>query len=244
MELNTLIISGIFIVLAAGFIQGLTSFGFALISVPFLAKIIPIQEAVPIVVILGFCTNIVVFISSVRHVDMKRIWLLIVSGLAAAPLGTYLLIYLNANVLKLVTGVLIIAFAGLLLLGKSFHVHKDRFAFVPVGIMSGLLNGSISMSGPPVALFLSNQGVSKETFRANLAVYGIFLNVITVGTYIYSGLMTSDVMTYTTWFIPSMLLGVVIGIKAVKRLNDELFRRLSLWLIMISGVWTIVGTLM
>lgn len=39
MEFTQLIMLGIIIVLAAGFIQGLTSFGFALITMPFLAKV-------------------------------------------------------------------------------------------------------------------------------------------------------------------------------------------------------------
>lgn len=45
---------GILFIFIAGFFQGLTSFGFALISIPFLVRIIPITEAVPIVVI---CRN-------------------------------------------------------------------------------------------------------------------------------------------------------------------------------------------
>ena len=243
MEIDIFIIIGILVVLIAGFVQGLTSFGFALITMPFLARIIPLQQVVPIVVVLSLCTNIVVIINTRRQVDIKKIWILIISSLLAAPLGTYLLIYLHPSVLKFFTGVVIITFSGILLSGKSFPVHNEKLAFVPVGILSGLLNGSISMSGPPVALFLSNQGVNKETFRANITAYGIILNIITVCTYSYSGLLTKEVIVYATWFIPSMLVGVIIGIKAIKKLDDKLFRNLALWLIVISGAWTIVSLL-
>lgn len=243
MEFSQLIMLGIIIVLAAGFIQGLTSFGFALITMPFLAKVIPLQQVVPIVVILSLCTNLIVIINIRQYVDIKKIWILIVSSLLAAPLGTYLLIYLDANVLKVLTGLLIIVFACILLTGKSYPIRNEKLAFVPVGILSGLLNGSISMSGPPVALFLSNQSTSKEKFRANITAYAIILNVITICTYVYSGLLTQDVFIYTSWFIPSMFLGVLIGIKAIKRLDDKLFRKIALWLIIISGTWTIVNAI-
>ena len=243
MEFYTLIALGLIVVLAAGFIQGLTSFGFALLSLPLLTQFIPLQEVVPIVVILSLCTNIFIFIHSRQDAELRKIWILILSSLAAAPVGTYLLLYLDSNLLKLCTGVLITLFAFILLSGKSVPVQNERLAYVPVGITSGILNGSISMSGPPVALFLSNQGVGKETFRANISAYAILLNLITVCTYLYGGLITSEVIRYTSWFVPGMFIGVFIGIHAVKRLNDKLFKRIALWLIVLSGGWTMITAL-
>ncbi|WP_237391720.1 sulfite exporter TauE/SafE family protein [Paenibacillus dendrobii] len=231
----------IIVVVAAGFIQGLTSFGFALIAMPFLARLIPLQQAVPIVVMLSLCTNLIVIIDARRHVDLKKIWILILSSLVAAPIGTYLLLLLDERLLKSFTGIFIILIAILLLLGKSFPVKNEKLAFVPVGIISGLLNGSISMSGPPVALFLSNQRTGKETFRANITAYGIILNVITICTYAYSGMLTRQVFTYSLWLVPSMLIGVWIGIKAIRKLNDQWFRRLALWVIILSGAWTVIS---
>ncbi|MEC0368634.1 sulfite exporter TauE/SafE family protein [Paenibacillus chibensis] len=233
----------IIVVVAAGFTQGLTSFGFALIAMPFLAKVIPLQQAVPIVVILSLCTNLMVIVDARRHVDLKKIWILILSSLAAAPLGTSLLLLLDERLLKAFAGVFIILVALLQLLGKSFPVKREKLAFVPVGILSGLLNGSISMSGPPVALFLSNQRVGKDTFRANITAYGIILNVITICTYAYSGMLIKPVFTYSLWLVPSMLIGVFIGIKAIRRLNDQWFRRIALWVIMLSGLWTVISSL-
>lgn len=241
MELPVLILLGVVVVLAAGFTQGLTSFGFALIATPILGQIIPLQQTVPIVVILSLCTNGIVFASCYKHADIRKIWLLILSSLLAAPLGTYLLLFLSGDTLKLATGVLIIIVATLQLAGKSFPVKRDKLAYLPVGALSGLLNGSISMSGPPVALFLSNQGVGKETFRANISVYGIFLNMVTILTYLYGGLLTRETLHYTVWFAPSMLIGVFVGIRALKKLDEQRFKRIALWLILASGLWTIIG---
>jgi uncharacterized protein len=239
-----LIIIGILIVVVAGFIQGLTSFGFALIAMPILAKIIPLNEAVPIVVILSLFINIIILVQCIKYVDLKRIWILIIASLAAAPLGTYSLVFLNPNILKLFTGVLIVSFAILLLKGKSFPVKNEKIAYVPVGLLSGFLNGSVSMSGPPVALFLSNQNVGINSFRANITAYAIILNIFTIITYFYSGLLNNAVLAYTAWFIPSMIIGVLIGVAAIRKLNDVLFKRISLGLIIISGIWTILNSVL
>ncbi|WP_342346126.1 hypothetical protein [Paenibacillus mangrovi] len=61
-------------------------------------------------------------------------------------------------------------------------------------------------------------------------------------TFAYSGILTKQVFTYSLWLIPSMLVGVFIGIKAIRKLNDQWFRRLALWVIILSGTWTVIST--
>lgn len=229
------------IVLLAGFVQGLTSFGFALISMPLLVKLIPMQQAVPVVVALSLFTNVAVLYSSRKHIRIKQIWPLLAASLLAAPLGTYALLYVPANALKLGAGLLVAVVSLLMLSGKSFPL--GRLAYVPVGAVSGFLNGSISMSGPPVALFLTNQGLDKMTFRANITAYALILNIITIGTYAYEGLLNETAMKTVGWAVPALIIGVVIGIKAVGRLNDKLFKTIALWLILITGIWTALGGL-
>ncbi len=229
------------IVLLAGFVQGLTSFGFALISMPLLVKLIPMQQAVPVVVALSLFTNVAVLYSSRKHIRIKQIWPLLAASLLAAPLGTYALLYVPANALKLGAGLLVAVVSILMLSGKSFPL--GRLAYVPVGAVSGFLNGSISMSGPPVALFLTNQGLDKMTFRANITAYALILNIITIGTYAYEGLLNETAMKTVGWAVPALIIGVVIGIKAVGRLNDKLFKTIALWLILITGIWTALGGL-
>lgn len=243
MELNMYILVGICVVLIAGFFQGLTSFGFALIAMPILSRLLTIQEAVPIVVILSLCTNILILGNCFKFVNVKKIWLLILTSFIAAPLGTYSLMYINSNYLKLFTGWLIIIFSLILLSGKKFNIKNENIAFGPVGFISGFLNGSISMSGPPVALFLSNQNTDKNEFRANITFYALVLNIFTIITYFYNGLITRVVLWNATWFLPSMIIGVFIGIKTIKKLDERLFKKIALCLIVVSGIVIIITSL-
>ena len=172
---------GISIILLAGFTQGLTSFGFALISVPLLSVILPISEVVPIVVLLSLGTNLIIITGSYKNIEFRKIGILVAASLLAVPLGTLALVYIAPKLIKLCVGALILIVAGLMLLGRSFPVKSERLAFIPIGLLSGFLNGSISMSGPPVALFMSNQNTKKATFRANLTIYAIIVE------WLYSG---------------------------------------------------------
>jgi len=244
MESIIYLIIGICIVVIAGFFQGLTSFGFALIAMPILSRLLSIQEAVPIVVIISLFTNLIILGNCYRFIKLRKIWLLIIASFIAAPLGTYSLMYINSNYLKLFSGLLVISFSVILLTGKKFQVKNENIAYGPVGFVSGFLNSSISMSGPPVALFLTNQNANKNEFRANISFYALFLNVFTIFTYFYNGLITKIVLINTSWFLPSMIVGVVIGIKTINKLDDKLFKKIALYLIIISGTVTTISSIL
>jgi uncharacterized protein len=99
------------------------------------------------------------------------------------------------------------------------------------------------MSGPPVALFLSNQNTDKDTFRANITFYAIILNIITLFTFFLNHLITREVATYGAYLIPSMLIGVFLGIFATRKLDDQVFKKIALSLIILSGIWTVFNAL-
>lgn len=227
------------IVLVAGFTQGLTSIGFSLVSVPFLSRIVPLSQAVPIVVFLSLCTNIMIIRTCYRFVRIRRIWAMVIASLIAAPFGASLLVQIDAGILKIAVGVIITGFSVLLLAGKTFPVRNETFACIPVGVLSGLLNGSISMSGPPVALFLSNQQADTHTFRANITLYAIILNVITIVSYVSHDLVTRELATLAFFLVPAMFLGVAAGIFATKLVDEPVFRRITLGVIVVSGIWTV-----
>jgi uncharacterized membrane protein YfcA len=234
------LITGIAVVLLAGFFQGLTSFGFALIAMPFLARIVPVKEAVPIVVSLSLLTNFLVLKDCYKHVALRKIWMLILASFVAAPIGAWLLLFVEPTYIKLGAGVLIVCFATLMILGKTFAVRNEKIAFIPVGFLSGLLNGSISLSGPPVALFLSNQGTNKNEFRANITFYAIFLNIVTIVSFALNGLLTRDMLMKTSVYVPGMAVGVLIGAFALTKLDERLFKKIALGLIIVSGLSTAI----
>ncbi|MEJ8307013.1 sulfite exporter TauE/SafE family protein [Saccharibacillus sacchari] len=243
MTVSAVLVFAVLIILAASFVQTLTSFGFALIALPLLSLFLPLRQAVPIIVIFSLFVCLLVVIPNRRDVNVRQIWLLIAAGIVAAPFGTYLLVVVDASILKTVTGLLISLFAALMLLGRSLPIRNERIAFLTAGLLSGLLNGSISVSGPPLALILSNQGMGKQEFRANLALNGVVLNLVSIVSFAAAGLLDRETGSFLAGTIPAMLIGVWLGATAVRRFDERLFKRLSLWLILGSGIWTALSGL-
>ena len=168
------ILYGIIAVFVAGIIKGLTGFGFSLAVVPVLVLLLGPRTAIPIVIILNALTNIGLYFSVRKWVDLKRIRPLIISGIVSIPIGMVLLLVLNVTALKIIIGCTICIFALAFLLGFRKQVHNEKRGFMAAGLVSGTLNGAISTGGPPVILFLTHQGDAKRPFRANLIAYFLF----------------------------------------------------------------------
>ncbi|MTI46734.1 sulfite exporter TauE/SafE family protein [Sporosalibacterium faouarense] len=241
LTLTTQIIIGLIIIFLAGMIQGITSFGFSLLAVPLLGLFLPLQIVVPMLVIYSLFLNSIILFNVKNHVNLRKIAILVIAGIIGTPLGTYLLKALDENILKVSVGIIVTLSAVAFLRGFKIHVKNEKLSFIPVGFISGLLNGSVSLSGPPIILFLTNQGVEKQTFRANLTSYFWVLNLITIPTYIVSDLITKDVITYTSYLFPALIIGVLSGIKIGNKVDEGLFKKMTLVLIVFMGVLSIIS---
>lgn len=235
---------GFISILLASFIQGITGFGFALIAVPLLSLFIPeIRNITPIIVIYSFLTNIIIVYKSRHYIDYKKIIPLIIFGLMATPVGTFMLIYIKAKTLKIIIGIVITITALAMLKNFKIKIKNEKVSYGMVGLLSGLLNGSTGLSGPPVVLFLTNQHIDKDVFRSNLTFYGIATNIFAIIIFILEGIINLSVLHFTAFYLPALLIGVLLGIKLSAKINEVIFRKLTIYLISLLGLYTIIGTI-
>jgi hypothetical protein len=237
------LVYGVIVVFIAGVIKGLTGFGFALVTVPVLAILLGPKAAVPMIIILNAVSNVPLYLHSRRWSDIGRIWPLIVAGVIFVPLGTYLLIILQAGVLKVIVGVVICIFAMAFLLGLRREVRREKLGLFGAGLISGTLNGLISTGGPPAILFLTNQGLDKRRFRASLITYFLFLNVGTIPFHLAGGLISVFVLRQAAVFLPALAVGAVAGTAIVKHVSEERFRPTVLVIVMATGVMAVLSGL-
>lgn len=238
-----IMVYGGLIILIAAVAQGLTGFGFALIAVPLLSLILPLNQIVPIVVGLSLVSNLVMAWRLYKHVELKKIWLLIVFGFIGIPLGSYLLLALDAVILKMGVALFIISFAFLLLRKITFPIQNEYLAFPMVGLLSGILNGSISTSGPPLVLFLTNQGKDQQVFKANLSFYGTALNLATLVVFYFNGTLDSAVTSILLQMLVIMIVGTGVGMAVARWIDQQMFRKLVIYLLIASSISMIVGAL-
>ncbi len=123
------------------------------------------------------------------------------------------------------------------------EISNQNLASILVGLISGVLGGSMSISGPPIVLFLNNQNVEKTTFRANLIAYFFSLYVATIPAYLFGNLITVDLLGSSVVMVPIMFLGATLGIRLSRKVDERVFKRIALLLVLTTGIMVIISAL-
>ena len=237
------VVYGIIACFFAGLTMGITAFGFALVALPLLILFLDPKTAVPIVTISSTLTGIYLFWGLRKIMQVKKIIPLIVGGITGLPFGVYILAVLDKDILKISVGTLIIIFAVFLALGIKREIKSEKYASILVGMVSGLLKGCTSLSGPPLVLFFINQDHEKEVFRANLTGYFLIMGTLAVIALAIGNLVSLSVLEYSAWFVVPTIFGTWLGSKISPRVNPVPFRNLSLAVVIIAGILSVLSGL-
>jgi uncharacterized protein len=92
----------------------------------------------------------------------------------------------------------------------------------------GVLYSVTTISGPPLAVMLSNQGLTQKDFRAALGFIRLAESSFTAVAYAYAGLYSVQSLALIPYILPSILIGVPIGALIIQRIRPETFRRLCM----------------
>ncbi|HVP57332.1 MAG TPA: sulfite exporter TauE/SafE family protein [bacterium] len=232
---------GLAVVFVAGLVQGTLGFGFSLVTVPILVLFLAPKVTVPVMLVLSTFLNLLLYREVRTTANLRRLLPLMFAGIVGLPIGTYLLVSLDVGLLKTVIGCLV-ALSGLAFLaGFERPIRRETLGMVAAGITSGVLNGVTSASGPPVILFLANQGMARDTFRASLIAYFLFLNLATIPIFLVGGLISRTVLAYSGLLLPAMVLGALTGSKLSRRIPERAFRRVALAAVIGAGILSVLS---
>lgn len=238
MPIHELVILAIVLIFSS-MVQGITGFGISLVAFPLLALFISPSIIVPTLVLVSVIINIMVFRSARGAVNFREIRVMLLFAVIATPFGAYLIKTLSSDALSIVAGILISGTSLMLMSGKHVSFRNENFAKSITGFLSGTLNGSLSMSGPPIILFMSNEGKNKNEIRGNFSLYSMLINICTVVSYFFADMLTMDVMQSFAFALPAILLGTALGIRISGKVNEKLFKRIVLIFLLLMGINTL-----
>lgn len=231
--LETLSIAAI--VVAAGFLQGLTGFGFGLIALPLLGLFIPIKTVIPLVIMLAMFISLTLSVQLRNSIRMKTISVLFLATLPGIPVGVYALTHVSSDILSLVLGLLMVSFTTYQLVAKPEPRKLGYPSTLTAGFACGVLTGSISAGGPPVIIYSALQPWSKDEAKATLAFYFLISGCTVLATHAYTGFITDEVLSYFTVSFPALVIGIFSGTFAYKHISDHGYRKLAIGLVFLLG---------
>jgi uncharacterized membrane protein YfcA len=153
----------------------------------------------------------------------------IVAGLLPGVIaGTLIVSRVSPAWLKLWTYLVLLPLILLQAAGYRRPIRSERAIGLPFGLGLGVLYSVTTISGPPLAVLLNNQGLAKREFRAALGFIRLAESSFTAIAYLTAGLFTTSSIALVPQILPSVLIGVPIGARLIRKMPAETFRRLCM----------------
>lgn len=218
------------ITLLAATVNGALGYGFSSITVPLALLFLSNRVLNPALIIIEVPLN--AYVLWVNRGSLGAVWrrvLPVILGLVPGIVaGTLLVSNVSPDWLKLYTYVVLLPLILLQAAGFRRPIKAERSAGAVFGAGVGVLYSVTTISGPPLAIALNNQGLEKREFRAALGVVRLAESSMTAVAYIYAGLFTAPSFALVPWIVPSVALGVPLGAQIIQRLRPETFRRICM----------------
>ena len=245
MEIIPLTLVGL-VIFGASIIESMTGFGSGIIALPFLAGIIGIKTAVPVIMVISVVFTSYMLLTSYKIIRW-RVYLTIIFYVALGlPFGIYIFSSFNENLLKTILGSFIIVSAL-----RSIYLmkyppedkHSKAYAIFQrlMLIGGGVVQGAFATGGPLIVIYSADKLKEKSEFRATMSNVWLTLNtVLIIKNFIIGGIMTKNVFIIVAAAFPFFIAGTAIGFKLHNKVSKKTFNLAINSVLLIAGVSTII----
>ncbi|QGA55411.1 TSUP family transporter [Sulfolobus sp. E5-1-F] len=221
------------ILFVASIPSGAFAYGFSATATPLLLIRYTNRQISPVLNFIEIFQNVANILLNFRNYTKKSLTITIygVPGIIIGSLiGAYVLkISVNEAAIKVIVYSLLIPLILLQASGFRKEISLDKWKKVGylVTFPVGVLYGVSTISGPPLALIINNQGLAKEEFKFAIALLRVVESITTFSAYITLGVFSSQVIYYAVVTSPAVITGMLIGIFMARVIRQkEDFRRL------------------
>ena len=222
--------------LLAFFVKGLSGFANTLVFTSVLAFGTTNINISPVELLLGYPTNIILAWNNRRKLNRKVYAPLALLVLAGSVVGAFLLKNTDPKLIKIVFGITIILLGIEMILREmqKLRAKESKALLAAIGIISGVLCGLFGV-GALLAAYIGRVTDNSEAFKANISAVFIIENTFRVILYAALGIITFPAIRQAVVLMPFMLIGLLLGIKSAKLLDEKIVKRIVAVLLILSG---------
>ena len=218
------------VALFAAFVNGAIGYGFSSLTVPLALLFFTNRILNPAVVLIEVLINFYVLFMNLDGVSSvwKRVLPILIGLLPGIAVGALAVASLQPEWIKLCTYVVILPLILVQAAGWRRPIRSTWLVGLPFGSMLGLLYSVTTISGPPLAMLFNNQGLVKNEFRAGLALVRVAESSVTAIAYYKLGLFITESAQLLYVFVPTVAIGIPLGMFFMRRVDPETFRRICM----------------
>ncbi|MEE1889570.1 sulfite exporter TauE/SafE family protein [Pseudomonas carassii] len=216
---------------------GIAGFGTALVAGPVLIHFMPLSRIIPLLVLLDFVAAFGNLLPSRRDVVRGELLRLLPFMAVGCTLGVVFLLRLKSDVLLLLMGLFVTAYAVYGLAVKVRPASLSGAWAVPMGTVGGLFGALFGSGGFLYAIYLSARLEAKEQVRATQVALISCSTVVRLSLFLIAGVYAdADLLLLAACLLPVMFVGTWLGRRLTLKLSREAFVRLITWLVLASGL--------
>ncbi len=231
------------VVLAAAFVLGLSKSGIKGISIIIVALMVFVFDAkastgilLPMLLVGDICA--VIYYN--RHAQWKYLFRLLPFMMLGVVLGTFIGKEMDEELFR--KSMAIVIFISVIVM---FWWDRRKSKAVPqhigfaglMGLTAGFTTMVGNLAGSFSNIFFLAMRLPKDAFIGTTAWLFLIINLFKVPFHVFSwGTITWETLKIDLVVIPAILLGLFIGIKLLKKVNDKLFRQFILVMTAIGAI--------
>jgi uncharacterized protein len=228
------------VILVASTISSITGFAFSALSGALLFHVVDSQiDAVQTMIVCSIAIQLLSVAALWRAIDWRSLGVFLIGGFLGVPAGVYLLLHLPTSTYRIIIGIILIVYAGYLLLRWPVGAVRARsIADVGAGFLGGITGGLAGFPGAFVTIWCGLKGWDKRHQRGVFQPFILIMQPMTlIAIHLMRPVPAQAELDWKTFaFVPAALLGGWLGLRIFKRLSDRQFELVVNALLVISGI--------
>ncbi|MGV2864571.1 sulfite exporter TauE/SafE family protein [Achromobacter sp. AGC39] len=242
--MDTLYVLVVLGAVAAGFVQGLSGFGFGMVAMSFWAWTIDPRLAAAMTVFGALTGQLLAAFTVRRGFSWSNLLPFVLGGLVGIPIGVKVLPHLDPLIFKTFIGALLAVWCPIMLFATRLPriTAGGKVADGVVGAMGGIMGGIGGFTGVIPTLWCTLRGFERDVQRSVIQNFNLSMLAVTMASYIVTGVVTTDMLPLFAIIVPAMLVPTLLGARVYVGISDVTFRRVVLGLLTLSGIALLVSS--
>jgi len=210
----------------------------ALISIPLMTIVMPLNQALAIVLPILILSDIVAVYRFRKNYDFQTLKLIVPLAAIGIFLASITFTYFSESLLKFIIGLMGFLFASHYFLFKKKIIVPIEKSILKGGIcstISGFTSFCVHAGGTPIGVYLLPLRMKKEIYLGTRVIFFTCVNLIKFPFYINLSIITLDSFKQSLMLFPLAVLGIGMGYQILKAVEENLFYNTIYVLILISS---------
>ena len=226
---------------AGGFAKGVVGFALPLIAIGVMGSFLPYEVAVAMLIVPTLVSNLS---QALRHgvgpawETFLEFWRMNLVLMVMIALSAQLVVALPDRLLFGLLGATVAAFGASQLAGwrPRFDMRHRRRIETGVALVGGFFGGLSGVWGPPIVMYLIAARLPKvEMVRAQSLSF-LLGSVVLFFAHLKSGVLNPVTLPVSAWLVVPTMAAMFVGYRVHDRLDQEVFRKATLAVLVLTGL--------